>query len=78
MKPYTTYANASQIIVQIIQEPDCITFTVQDNGCGFDPTAQSEGIGLQSVRARVASLGGEIHIDSKAGKGTEINVELKN
>ena len=44
----------------------------------FDTTLQNEGFGLQNIRARVASLGGEMLIDSKAGKGTEINVELKN
>jgi signal transduction histidine kinase len=31
------YADASQIMVQIMQEPDRIAFTVQDDGCGFDP-----------------------------------------
>jgi signal transduction histidine kinase len=70
------YASASHIMVQIIREADSIAFTVQDNGCGFDPTAETKGIGLKNVRSRVASLGGDIQIDSKAGVGTEVNVEL--
>ena len=71
------YADASQIMVQIIRETDRIYFTVQDDGCGFDPTAETNGIGLQGIRSRVASFGGEMQIDSRAGEGTEINVELR-
>ena len=70
------YANASQIMVQIIRESDSISFTVQDDGCGFDQTTETKGIGLQNIRTRVTSFGGEMQIDSKAGEGTEINVTL--
>ena len=71
------YAGASQIMVQIVQEPDSIAFTVQDNGCGFDPSAGTKGTGLQGIRTRVASFGGDMQIDSNAEKGTEINVQLR-
>ena len=71
------HAAAAQIMVQIVRETDRLSFTVQDNGCGFDPDAQTEGIGLRGIRSRVASFGGEIQIDSKVGEGTEINVELR-
>jgi signal transduction histidine kinase len=71
------HAGASQIMVQIMQEQNRIAFTVQDNGCGFDPlAAESKGSGLQNIRTRIASFGGNIHIDSQVGEGTEINVEL--
>jgi len=71
------HAGASQIMVQIIQEPGRIAFTVQDDGCGFDPSTETEGMGLQNIRTRVASYNGLLDISSKAGEGTEINVELK-
>ena len=70
------HARASQIIVQIIQEPDRIAFTVQDDGCGFDPLAETKGMGLQNIRTRVASFGGIMNIES-GNEGTEVNVELK-
>ena len=70
------YAGATQIMVQIIREADCISFTVHDDGCGFDTAVATEGMGLQSIRTRVVSLGGEMQIDSTVGEGTEINVEL--
>ena len=71
------HAGAEEIIVQIIQEPDRIAFTVQDNGCGFDPAATTGGIGLQNIRTRIASYNGMLDIDSKVGEGTEINGELR-
>ena len=71
------YADATQIMVQIIQEDDSISFTVQDNGRGFDPATVTDGTGLQNIRTRVASFGGDIQIDSKAGEGTEVNVSLR-
>jgi len=70
------YAGASQILVQIIQEPDRIAFTVQDDGCGFDPEAETQGMGLQNIRTRVASYNGILDINSRPGEGTEVNVEL--
>ena len=70
------HAGATRIMVQIIQEPDRIAFTVQDDGAGFNPSAITEGMGLQNIRTRVEAYNGMIDINSKAGEGTEINVEL--
>ena len=71
------HAGAEKIIVQIMQEPDRIAFTVQDDGCGFDPSSVTQGMGLQNIRTRVASYNGVINIDSRVGEGTEVNVELR-
>jgi len=71
------HAGADKIMVQIIQESDRIAFAVQDDGCGFDPSSVTQGMGLQNIRTRVVSYNGIIDIDSKLGEGTEINVELK-
>ncbi|MDR2928156.1 MAG: sensor histidine kinase [Cytophagaceae bacterium] len=71
------HSGASQIIVQIVQDADRIAITVQDNGCGFDTTTVSKGMGLQNIRTRVTSFGGIINIYSNAGEGTEINVEIR-
>ena len=71
------HAGACKIMVQIIQESDRIAFTVQDDGCGFDPSAETEGMGLQNIRTRVASYNGIIDIYSKTGEGTEVNVDIK-
>ena len=56
---------------------------MQDNGQGFlqkedgmPKESTSFGIGLLSMKERVASLDGSIKIKSAVGKGTAIRVEL--
>jgi len=71
------HANAKHILVQIIRDDDSIAFTVQDDGCGFDPSAASKGMGLRNIRTRVESLKGCLDIDSQPDKGTEIHIELR-
>lgn len=73
------HAQASQINVQLIQETNRISFTVQDNGIGFDQDSASEGMGLHNIRQRVSAFDGKLSIYS-SDQGTEINVdiELKN
>ena len=70
------YSDATEINVQLIQEPDRVSLTVQDNGRGFDPLAITEGMGLDNLRQRMAVFGGELHISSALGQGTEIVIEL--
>ena len=70
------HSDATNIIVQIMQRTDNIAFAVQDDGSGFDPNAITHGTGLQNIRSRVATYNGIINIDTKAGEGSEINVEL--
>lgn len=70
------HAQASHINVQLVQEEDRISFTVQDDGKGFDQQQVTEGMGLKNVRQRVAAFQGEVHIYS-AEQGTEIHVELE-
>lgn len=58
-----------------------ITFSVRDNGCGFDaasaPGPLDGHFGLQGVRERVRETGGSVDIASTPGNGTRISVELK-
>jgi len=70
------HSGASDILVQIVQDSDSISLIVQDNGCGFDISAESKGMGLQNIRSRVESYKGVMLIDSRKGEGTEINVEF--
>src|SRR5690606_5750851 len=69
------HAQAKHINVQLVQEQDRISFTVQDDGIGFDQE-QVEGMGLKNVRQRVAAFQGKMNIYSSS-QGTEIHVELE-
>ena len=57
-----------------------ISFSVRDNGSGFDP-AQAPGMdeghfGLHGIRERLAALNGSLEIESHAGQGTKATITL--
>jgi PAS domain S-box-containing protein len=56
--------------------PDGIRLLIQDKGVGFDSqeVKKKAGIGLSSMRERVRLVNGTIAIESKPGKGTELQV----
>lgn len=62
--------------VNVYAEPGdgCALFcSVNDNGAGFDTAAVAEGRGLtDSVRARIADVGGRVEVHSRIGQGTEV------
>jgi signal transduction histidine kinase len=70
------HAKAGSILVQIVRDPDRIALTVSDDGCGFDRPAESKGMGLRNIRARVESFRGNLDIDSRPGEGTGIRIEF--
>ena len=62
-------------------EAEQLLFSVQDNGCGFDPD-DHPGImqghfGLQGIRERVMRFGGKIEIASAPGKGTKVTISIQ-
>ena len=71
------HSGAKNINLQMVQGGSHISFTVQDDGSGFDEQTVVKGIGLKSIRDRVVSCNGKIDISSLPGKGTETTIELK-
>jgi signal transduction histidine kinase len=56
---------------------ESVHLEIADDGVGFDPGALFPGhLGLQSIRERVARLGGAVEIDSAPGQGTRLRVDL--
>jgi two-component system sensor histidine kinase DegS len=49
---------------------------VTDDGCGFDPDFEPNGVGLSGMRERVEDLGGKLEITSEPGRGTTVRVSL--
>lgn len=72
------HAQATEIMVQLIQEDKRIYLTIQDNGKGFDPAKVNAftSSGLRNIQARVESYNGRLDIDSIPGQGTEIGIEF--
>jgi signal transduction histidine kinase len=49
---------------------------LEDDGRGFEPTAPTTGIGLKTLRHRVALLGGTTHLQSTVGQGTRLQLRI--
>ena len=52
------------------------SFTVEDDGAGFDPATAERGAGLTNLADRVAAVGGTLVIDARPGRGTRITGEI--
>jgi signal transduction histidine kinase len=70
------HAHPTEFHLRLIFDEHEISLHLRDNGCGFDPVENHEGFGLQGIRERTESMGGNISILSGKGKGTSISVVL--
>lgn len=75
------HGEASDIRVAGCLDAAGVWFSVQDNGCGFDPE-DCPGVlqghfGLQGIRERIAKLDGNLAIKSAKGEGTVVKVHLR-
>ena len=63
--------------IQILSFDDRINIMAEDNGIGFNPETDKNGLGLQNIRSRVKYLNGRIQIDSNPnGTTTSIDIPL--
>lgn len=69
------HAKAAHIDIQLMQVAREVTLTVGDDGPGMD-THETDGIGLQNIRERIAPYHGTLRIVTNENEGTEINVSL--
>jgi signal transduction histidine kinase len=66
------YAEASRTVVRVEENEGALTFSVTDDGKGFDRGAGPSGSGLQNMKDRVEALGGSLQIESAPGRGTRV------
>ena len=66
------YSEASRATVRLLDEDGWLTFTVADDGVGFDPDTAARGTGLQGIVDRLEALGGTLEIRSRPMKGTTL------
>lgn len=67
------HAHASTVKMRLIEDVTGIVLEVSDDGVGFNPAQLFPGhLGLQSMRERLALLGGTLEISSACEKGTHI------
>jgi signal transduction histidine kinase len=72
------HANASRVGVLLERRGDQVLAIVEDDGLGFNPEAALEGgrLGLLGMQERAQMVGGALEIESSAGAGTTLFVEV--
>jgi signal transduction histidine kinase len=66
------YAGATQAAIALRAQRETLTFTVSDDGAGFDAQHTPLGAGLRNMADRLAALGGRLEVTSAPGQGTTI------
>jgi signal transduction histidine kinase len=66
------HAPGSAVRVSLAENHGQVTFTVTDDGPGFDPAAAAAGSGLRNMSDRLAALGGSCQVGSRPGQGTTV------
>jgi signal transduction histidine kinase len=71
------HARAERVSILLRERDGRVAAVIEDDGRGFSPEAETgEGLGLVGMRERVALVDGRLDVESAAGSGTTIVVEV--
>lgn len=69
------HAQATEVVITLRLNEDCLALRVRDNGVGFDPDGPVDGFGLRGMRNRAEQVGGKLTVHS-GENGTDIELEV--
>ena len=74
----TKHSHASRAELRIVQTPDLLEASLNDNGVGFDQDGQKSrlGLGLSGMEDRIKKIGGRLTIESSPGLGTKLRFAI--
>jgi signal transduction histidine kinase len=67
-------ATEGNIILKKIK--NTVRLKITDNGIGFNPGQIRKGIGIKNITNRVYLTNGQLHIQSRPGKGTTLDIKI--
>ena len=75
------HSGGRHVLVTVERDAHTIGITARDDGKGFDAggagsTTADNGFGLFSIRERLKSYNGSLHIESQKDKGTTVSIRL--
>lgn len=71
------HSQASRVTVTLKSVDDAVQLIVQDNGTGFDAERIARGVGLDSMRERLAAVSGTLEISSLKSQGTLVTASVR-
>jgi signal transduction histidine kinase len=71
------HSNASEAVVQVSEQHNLLSITIEDNGRGIDQQKMDEkGMGLIGLQSRVKALNGKMDIQTGIDMGVDIYLEF--
>lgn len=70
------HAEAREAYFQLREIDGALQLTVHDDGTGLPGGNTTDGMGLANIRERVASIGGQLAIDSSPDHGTTFTIQV--
>ena len=72
------HAKATKVTLRLMQSPESLTLTAQDDGCGISPTQTADklSIGLAGMQERAMAFGGTFTVLGSPGAGTTVSVHI--
>ncbi len=70
------HAAATEVELEMRHGGDHLEIVIADNGRGFDWSEVRRRSGLTNIQERMENLGGACHIESRPGKGTQVQLSV--
>ena len=71
------HSAADEIVVQAFEYETSVQFTIEEDGIGFDPHEETEGLGIRNMYKRAELAGLRLTIESSIGNGTNVIIVAK-
>ena len=70
------HSHCREADIEFSLENDTLALRLRDDGRGFDPSRESDGHGLVSMRERARAIGGLLELTSAPDQGTTITLQV--
>ena len=71
------HARATRVSIVLTRRDGAVSAVIEDDGRGIDSGDQTgDGLGLVGMKERVALVGGRLVVESTAGGGTTLSIEV--
>lgn len=72
------HSRATQAMVQLSQQDDVLSISIEDNGIGFSNSDNGkDGMGLRSLQSRIKAMNGKMEVDSSQQSGVSAYLEFE-
>ncbi len=71
------HGQAQRVSIRLFKHGEEVRLTIQDDGKGFNPQTESQGLGMLSMRERAQLAQGRLTVTSAPGQGSRVEVTLR-